>query len=276
MNKVIRVLMDKGNWGGALIMAVEKEQQVQPELDAERSQMANRLMIALDYPDVAGARLLMEKLEGIPCYMKVGMQLFYAAGPDFVRELKERGYSVFLDVKMHDIPNTVKGGADSITRLGADMFNVHAGGGKAMMAAAREGAAAAVKANPELKTPVIIAVTQLTSTSQEVMNDEIGIPGHVGDTVVHYAKLAEEAGLDGVVASPQESAAIAAACGPDFRTVTPGIRPAGSSMDDQTRVMTPRQAIRQGSHYLVIGRPITSASDPRQAALTIIEEMIQA
>ncbi|MFE4711229.1 orotidine-5'-phosphate decarboxylase [Paenibacillus sp. NPDC056722] len=257
-------------------MAYEKEQEVKTDHDAAWSDTAKRLMIALDYPDVASARLLMEKLEGIPCYMKVGMQLFYAAGPEFVRELKERGYSVFLDVKMHDIPNTVKGGAGSITRLGADMFNVHAGGGKAMMAAAREGAAAAVSANPELNMPVIIAVTQLTSTSQEVMNGEIGIPGNVGDTVVRYAKLAAEAGLDGVVASPQESAAIASACGPEFRTVTPGIRPAGSSMDDQTRVLTPGQAIRQGSHYLVIGRPITAASDPRQAALTIIEEMIQA
>lgn len=257
-------------------MTVENERGMVAELDTQRAEMAKRLMVALDYPDAAGAQDLIEKLEGIPCYMKVGMQLFYAAGPDFVRELKNRGYSVFLDVKMHDIPNTVKGGAGSITRLGVDMFNVHAGGGKAMMAAARAGAEAAVAANPGLTMPVIIAVTQLTSTSQEVMNEEIGIPGAVGDTVVHYAKLAQEAGLDGVVASPQESAAIADVCGSSFRTVTPGIRPAGSSMDDQTRVLTPGQAIRQGSHYLVIGRPITAASDPRQAALTIIEEMIQA
>ncbi|MBT2292650.1 orotidine-5'-phosphate decarboxylase [Paenibacillus albidus] len=241
-----------------------------------KDNMAQRLMVALDYPDVAQAKLLMEKLEGIPCYTKVGMQLFYAAGPEFIRELKSRGYSVFLDVKMHDIPNTVKGGAESLTKLGVDMFNVHAAGGRAMMEAARAGAEAAAKHNPLLQMPLIIAVTQLTSTSQEVMNGEIGISGSVGDTVVRYAKLAAEAGLDGVVASPQESAAVAAACGPSFRTVTPGIRPAGSSMDDQSRVMTPGQAIRQGSHYLVVGRPVTAAPDPRQAALTIIEEMIQA
>lgn len=241
-----------------------------------RDEMAGRLMIALDYPDAAQARLLIKQLEGIPCYMKVGMQLFYAAGPDFIRELKARGYSVFVDVKMHDIPNTVRGGAESLTMLGADMFNVHASGGSAMMAAALDGAAQAVSLHPSLRMPLIIAVTQLTSTSQAVMNSEIGIAGNVEDTVVRYAKLAAGAGLHGVVASPQESAAIAAACGPEFRTVTPGIRPAGSSLDDQSRVMTPGQAIRQGSHYLVVGRPITAAADPRAAALSIIEEMTQA
>lgn len=243
---------------------------------AEWNEMANRLMIALDYPDVTQARTLIDKLEGIPCYMKVGMQLFYAAGPEFIKELKSRGYSVFVDVKMHDIPNTVKGGAESLTKFGVDMFNVHASGGSAMMVAAREGAASAVNANPALSMPLIIAVTQLTSTSQEVMNNEIGIAGDVADTVVRYAKLAADAGLAGVVASPQESSAIAAACGPAFCTVTPGIRPAGSSLDDQSRVMTPGKAIGQGSHFLVVGRPVTAALDPRQAALNIIEEMIQA
>lgn len=242
----------------------------------KRDEMAGRLMIPLDYPDAAEARVLIDKLEGIPCYLKVGMQLFYAAGPDFIRELKGRGYSVFLDVKMHDIPNTVRGGAESITMLGVDMFNVHASGGKAMMTAALEGAAKAVSLHPSLHIPLIIAVTQLTSTSQEVMNGEIGIAGNVEDTVVRYARLAAEAGLHGVVASPQESAAIAAACGPEFVTVTPGIRPAGASLDDQSRVMTPGQAIRQGSHFLVVGRPITAAADPRAAALSIIEEMTQA
>ncbi|MEK3942224.1 orotidine-5'-phosphate decarboxylase [Paenibacillus sp. FSL R5-0636] len=241
--------------------------------DAKWNEMANRLMIALDYPDVAGARTLIDKLEGIPCYMKVGMQLFYAAGPEFINELKSRGYSVFADVKMHDIPNTVKGGAESLTNLGVDMFNVHAAGGSAMMAAAREGAASVVNANAALKMPLIIAVTQLTSTSQEVMNNEIGIAGDVADTVVRYAKLAAAAGLDGVVASPQESSAIAEACGPAFCTVTPGIRPAGASLGDQSRVMTPGKAIQQGSHFLVVGRPVTTAADPRQAALNIIEEM---
>jgi len=252
------------------------EEQENQKQSIARNEMARRLMIALDYPDVAEARLLMKKLEGIPCYMKVGMQLFYAAGPDFIQELKAHGYSVFADVKMHDIPNTVKGGAGSLTRLGVDMFNIHAAGGSAMMTAAREGAASAVLADPDLHMPLIIAVTQLTSTSQEVMNGEIGIPGSVRDTVVRYAKLAADSGLDGVVASAQEADIIASACGPAFRTVTPGIRPAGSSLDDQSRVMTPGQAIRQGSHYLVVGRPVTAAADPRQAVLSIIEEMTQA
>jgi len=236
--------------------------------------MAGRLMVALDYPGPEQAKGLIKALEGIPCYLKVGMQLFYAAGPEFIRELKAKGYKVFLDVKMHDIPNTVRGGAESITRLGVDMFNVHAAGGASMMRAAREGAEAALAADPALRRPEIIAVTQLTSTSQTVMNDEIGIPGTVEGTVVRYAGLASEAGLDGVVASPLEVPAIRAACGPDFHTVTPGIRPAGSSLGDQTRVLTPGEAIGRGSHYIVVGRPITGAADPREAAETILKEML--
>lgn len=238
--------------------------------------MAGRLMVALDYPGPEQAKGLIKALEGIPCYLKVGMQLFYAAGPEFIRELKAKGYKVFLDVKMHDIPNTVRGGAESITRLGVDMFNVHAAGGASMMRAAREGAEAALAADPALRRPEIIAVTQLTSTSQTVMNDEIGIPGTVEGTVVRYAGLASEAGLDGVVASPLEVPAIRAACGPDFHTVTPGIRPAGSSLGDQTRVLTPGEAIGRGSHYIVVGRPITGAADPREAAETILKEMLNA
>lgn len=243
--------------------------------DATWRAMAGRLMVALDFPAAADAKSLIAQLEGIPCYMKVGMQLFYAAGPELIRELKHKGYAVFLDLKMHDIPNTVKGGAASLTALGVDMFNVHAAGGSAMMAAALQGVEAAMESDPALRKPLVIAVTQLTSTSEAVMNGEIGIPGSVEDAVIRYAQLAAEAGLDGVVASPQESAAVAAACGPAFRTVTPGIRPAGAPLGDQSRVTTPEQAIRQGSHYLVVGRPITGASDPRNAALTIIEEMIQ-
>ncbi|MDP4096908.1 orotidine-5'-phosphate decarboxylase [Paenibacillus sp. P96] len=238
--------------------------------------MAERLMVALDFPNAEKARSLVASLQGIPCYMKVGMQLFYAAGPDFVRELKDKGYSVFLDLKMHDIPNTVRGGADSITRLGVDMFNVHAAGGTAMMRAAREGAQEAVEENSSLSLPLIIAVTQLTSTDQRTMNEEIGIQGSVEAAVVRYARLAEEAGLHGVVASPLEVQAIREACGPDFRTVTPGIRPAGSSALDQARILTPGQAIAGGSSYIVVGRPITGAADPREAAQHIIEEMMNA
>ncbi len=234
---------------------------------------AQRLIVALDYPNVEQARQLIDTLQGIPCYIKVGMQLFYAAGPAFVRELKEKGYSVFLDLKMHDIPNTVKGGAHSITRLGVDMFNVHAAGGREMMKAAVAGMEQALSEDSSLKRPVLIAVTQLTSTSQQTMNDDIGIPGSVEDTVVRYASLAHECGLDGVVSSPLEGPAIKAACGGSFVTVTPGVRPAGADVADQTRIMTPGRAIAAGNDYLVVGRPITAAADPRAAAEQIIEEM---
>ena len=235
---------------------------------------AGRIMVALDYPHADAARQLIKQLEGIPCYMKVGMQLFYAAGPAFVRELKEYGYKVFLDVKMHDIPNTVTGGANSVTKLGVDMFNVHAAGGASMMRAAMDGVQAALAEDASLQRPVVIAVTQLTSTNQQVMNDDIGIPGSVEEAVVRYAKLTREAGLDGVVASPQEVTRIKAACGADFKTVTPGIRPAGSEKGDQSRVMTPREAFARGTDYIVVGRPITAAPNPRAALESILKELV--
>ncbi|MFD1955163.1 orotidine-5'-phosphate decarboxylase [Paenibacillus thailandensis] len=236
-----------------------------------REQAAGRIMVALDYPDKEAAGKLLRELEGIPCYMKVGMQLFYAAGPAFVEQLKKQGYKVFLDVKMHDIPNTVKGGANSVTKLGVDMFNVHAAGGSAMMRAALEGVDAAVPAGG--KRPVVIAVTQLTSTSAAVMNDEIGIAGSVEDAVLRYAKLAKEAGLNGVVASPAEASAVKAACGDSFCTVTPGIRPTWAAAGDQSRIMTPREALAQGTDYMVIGRPITAAPSPREALESILKEL---
>ncbi|QAY65443.1 orotidine-5'-phosphate decarboxylase [Paenibacillus protaetiae] len=236
-----------------------------------KDQAAGRIMVALDYPDAGSADKLLRELEGIPCYMKVGMQLFYAAGPSFVDSLKRQGYRVFLDVKMHDIPNTVKGGANSITKLGVDMFNVHAAGGSAMMKAALEGVEAAVAGGAE--RPAVIAVTQLTSTSQEVLNGEIGIAGTVEQAVLRYAKLAQEAGLHGVVASPIEVEAIKAACGASFQTVTPGIRPSWAAVNDQSRIMTPSDALAQGTDYMVIGRPITAAPSPREALEKIIEEM---
>ena len=188
--------------------------------------------------------------------------------------LKERGYKVFLDLKMHDIPNTVKGGSNSITKLGVDVFNVHAAGGLKMMEAAREGVEAALSGDNSLKRPLIIAVTQLTSTSQSVLNDEIGIGGSVEDAVIRYAKLAKQAGLGGVVASPQEVLTIKAACGLEFKTITPGIRPAGADVNDQSRIMTPREALEQGTDYMVIGRPITAAADPRAALQSIIKELV--
>jgi orotidine-5'-phosphate decarboxylase len=237
-----------------------------------REQAAGKVMVALDYPEAAAAEKLMEELKGIPCYMKVGLQLFYAAGPSFVASLKERGYYVFLDVKMHDIPNTVKGGANSVAKLGVDMFNIHAAGGSAMLEAALEGVDAAITGGA--KKPAVIAVTQLTSTSQLVLNEQIGIAGTVEEAVIRYAALAKNAGLDGVVASPSEVVAIRSACGQAFQTVTPGIRPAGADLNDQSRIMTPSDALRQGTDYMVIGRPITAAPNPRAALESIIEELI--
>ncbi|AGA58399.1 MAG: orotidine-5'-phosphate decarboxylase [Thermobacillus sp.] len=235
-----------------------------------REEAAGRIMVALDRPDEAAAESLIRALEGIPCWLKVGMELFYAAGPAFVAGLKDRGYRVFLDVKMHDIPNTVKGGAASVTRLGVDLFNVHAAGGVRMMEAALEGAEAASGGRPR---PRVIAVTQLTSTSQAVLNDEIGIPGTAEEAVVRYARLARRAGLDGVVASAREVRAVKAACGGGFLAVTPGIRPASASADDQERIMTPREALDAGADFLVIGRPITAAPDPREAFESIVREL---
>lgn len=236
-------------------------------------------MVALDVPTAVQADKVIAGLSGIPCWMKVGMQLYFAEGPRFVGKLKERGYRVFLDLKMHDIPNTVKGGASSIARLGVDMFNVHAAGGTRMMRAAREGAEEAIASGKagygQGERPIILAVTHLTSTGREMLNEEIGIPGTVEEAVLRYAELAREAGLDGVVASPLEVSAIKRRCGPSFLAVTPGIRPAGAAAGDQTRITTPGEALAQGADYLVIGRPITAAPDPRQALETIIEELIQ-
>lgn len=235
--------------------------------------MAERVIVALDYPDAEGAERLLRQLAGIPCWMKVGMELFYAAGPRFVARLKEAGYRVFLDLKMHDIPNTVKGGAASITRLGVDMFNVHAAGGRAMMEAAREGVEQGMGGRGGEPKPLLIGVTQLTSTDRRMLNDEIGIPGTVEEAVLRYAQLAKEAGLAGVVASALEVVAIKERCGDRFVTVTPGIRPAGAAIGDQSRVMTPKEAFAQGTDFIVVGRPITAAPDPRRALERMMESV---
>ena len=234
---------------------------------------SEHLVIALDYATVDEANDLMQRLEGIPCYMKVGLQLFYAAGPMFIQCLKQKGYRVFLDVKMHDIPNTVLGAAYSVTRLGVDMFTVHASGGIHMMRAAWEGVQRALVENPSLKKPSIVAVTQLTSTNEQMMKEEIGILERMEQTVVRYASMAKSAGLDGVVCSPLETFAIRTACGTDFQIVTPGIRLLDNSMDDQQRVCTPSQAIRGGSNYIVVGRPITHSPNPREVVQMILKEM---
>jgi orotidine-5'-phosphate decarboxylase len=232
------------------------------------------IVIALDVAEPEAARALVEKFRGIPCWFKVGMELYYSAGPDIVNRLKAEGHCVFLDLKLHDIPNTVRSAAKAVARLGVDMLNVHAAGGTVMMRAALEGfEEGCAQIGTVAKRPILIAVTQLTSTSEVMLREEIGIAMPLASCVVHYAKLAQAAGLHGVVCSAHEASAIKAGCGPSFVTVTPGIRPQGADAHDQVRIMTPATAIRNGSDYLVIGRAITGAPDPRAALERIVEEI---
>ena len=237
-------------------------------------QVRNRLIVALDFATMAQVRELVESLGDAVSYYKVGMQLFYGVGMECLTYLREKGKDVFLDLKMHDIPNTVAQGAASLTRLGAAMINVQASGGPAMMrAAAKQVAETAAELN--IPRPQLIAVTVLTSmndTEWAALRSATSIP----EQVVHLAKLAQEAGLDGVVASPQEAERIREACGPDFAIVAPGVRPQGAALNDQSRVATPAEALKAGAHYLVVGRPITKAENPRAAALAILEEMRKA
>jgi orotidine-5'-phosphate decarboxylase len=183
------------------------------------------------------------------------------------------GFKVFLDLKIHDIPNTARHAAKTITKLGADIINVHAAGGKEMMIGARLGMEEALKENPELERPIIIAVTQLTSTDQNVLKSDIWIDKPLKDTIVHYAKMTKEAGLDGVVCSPLEVKLIKEHIGSDFKCVTPGIRPKGSASQDQKRVTTPKEAFDNGSDYIVVGRAITTAESPRKAFEDIAKEI---
>jgi orotidine-5'-phosphate decarboxylase len=237
----------------------------------DRPKWAEKVMVALDYPSAEQAETTLAALDGTGCYIKVGIELFYAAGPQFIVKLKERGYRVFLDVKLHDIPNTVKGAARSVTRLGVDMFNVHAGGGTAMMEAAREGVEMARSAS--FQAPGVIGVTQLTSTDERTLNEEIGIPGTVEATVLRYAEMTKQAGLQGVVCSPWEVPMLKKQFGPDWVAVTPGIRPEQALAGDQKRIASPRKAMGLGSDYLVIGRPITQAVDVRAAFDAILDEI---
>ncbi|MCC7123974.1 MAG: orotidine-5'-phosphate decarboxylase [Acidobacteria bacterium] len=232
----------------------------------------NRILVALDVDSRAKALHLADQLRGTVAGYKIGKQLFTAEGPDVVRALTSRGDRVFLDLKFHDIPNTVAGAVKSAIATGAWMVNVHASGGSAMMRAAAT-AAREQAAKLGVTPPLVIGVTVLTSMDEAALA-EIGTTRSVLEQVVHLARLAKDAGLDGVVASPQEIAAIRAACGPDFAIVTPGIRPAGEAgKDDQARTLTPAQAVAAGATYLVIGRPITAASDPRAAAEGIAAEL---
>ncbi len=229
----------------------------------------NRLIVALDFDDMDRVQKLVAELGDAVGHYKVGMELFYAAGGEAVRFLRAAGKEIFLDLKLHDIPNTVGRSAGVLTALGATMINVHAVGGTAMMKAARE---ATADSQPR---PKLIAVTVLTSLdAAEWARLNYAVP--IAQQAAHLAKLAREAGLDGVVASPREAAAIRTACGPEFLIVTPGVRPAGSAVNDQSRVATPAGALKAGASHLVVGRPITAAPDPQAAAAAILQEMREA
>ena len=227
----------------------------------------HRPVIALDFPSFEAVK---EFLALFPAeeslYLKVGMELYYATGPEIVSYLKGLGHSVFLDLKLHDIPNTVKSAMKVLSQLGVDMTNVHAAGGVEMMKAAREGLGSQAK---------LIAVTQLTSTSESQMQEFQNIQTSLQESVIHYAKKTAEAGLDGVVCSAQEVQVIKQATKPEFICLTPGIRPAGAAVGDQKRVMTPADAYKIGSDYIVVGRPITQAEDPVVAYHAIKDEWNQ-
>lgn len=231
----------------------------------------SKTIIALDFSNKEQVLDFLKQFDE-PVYVKIGMELTYACGLDIVKQVKEMGHHIFLDLKLHDIPNTVKGGMKNLAKLGVDIVNCHCGGGIEMMKAAKEGI---LLGTPEGQQPAkLIGVTVLTSTSQEAMNQELGIPGSVIDTVIHYAKNAKEAGLDGVVCSVHEAKAIHEACGNDFLTVTPGIRLAGNSADDQKRVATPEYAKEMGCDMIVVGRSITNSENPK-ATYEMIEEAMQ-
>lgn len=230
-----------------------------------------RLIVALDVPDMDQVRNLVEKLGDSVSYYKVGMELYYSTGREVIAYLRSLNKDVFLDLKLHDIPNTVAQSLRVLTELGASMLNIHASGGLAMMKAASQ--AVANKADQlGISRPALIAVTVLTSIDAADwanLRHDMSIKEHV----VHLAKLAQSAGIDGVVASPQEAEAIRAACGKKFIIVTPGVRPQGAAINDQSRIATPLEALKKGAHHLVIGRPITAVADPRTAALEIRKEM---
>ena len=225
-----------------------------------------KIIIALDYPIVAPALALVERLQPALCRLKVGKELFTVAGPALLEKLMQRGFEIFLDLKFHDIPNTTAQACKAAAGLGVWMVNVHALGGRKMLTVAADAIA------NTSKPPKLIAVTMLTSMAQEDLAD-IGIHATPAEMVLRLATLTRECGLDGVVCSAQEAALLRKNCGTEFILVTPGIRPAQASLDDQSRVMTPQAAIQAGASYLVIGRPITQAADPLQALLNINKEI---
>lgn len=231
----------------------------------------NRIFLALDVPDEKQAdRLLSLWDPGERPLIKVGYQLFFSAGHQWVEKRKNAGDTIFLDLKLHDIPNTVAKGIESLSRLGVDFVTIHASGGRKMMEKAREIAEKHAGGSRRLK---LLAVTQLTSTDQRMLNQELGIPGNVRESVQKLASLACDAGMDGVICSGLEARWVKQAAGPGFLAVTPGIRPQGFSNNDQKRIVTPREAVLNGADYLVVGRPVTQAPDPKKAFQSLVEEI---
>lgn len=231
--------------------------------------MGKDVIIACDFSSAEKTFEFLDKFEGKKPFVKIGMELFYAEGPSIVREIKARGHKIFLDLKLHDIPNTVKKAMAVLSGLDVDMCNLHAGGTRRMMEAALEGLT-----RPDGTRPLLIAVTQLTSTDQKSMETDLLIHEPIDKVVMHYAENAKKAGLDGVVCSPLESGKVHEVCGSDFLTVTPGVRFADGDNGDQKRVMTPAQAKEIGSDYIVVGRPITAAEDPVAAYNRCVEEFV--
>ena len=231
--------------------------------------MGKDVIIACDFADKETALNFLDKFEGRKPFVKIGMELFYAEGPQIVREIKARGHKIFLDLKLHDIPNTVKKSMAVLSQLDVDMCNLHAAGTSRMMEAALEGLT-----RPDGTRPLLSAVTQLTSTDQEAMERDLLIKEPIDKVVMHYAETAKNAGLDGVVCSPLEAQKVHDICGEKFLTVTPGVRFADGDIGDQKRVMTPEQAKKIGSDYIVVGRPITSAPDPVAAYERCIKEFV--
>ena len=227
------------------------------------------VIIALDFANRAETFAFLDKFTEEKPFVKIGMELFYAEGPSIVREIKARGHKIFLDLKLHDIPNTVKKAMKALSSLDVDMTNLHAAGTSTMMHAALEGLT-----RPDGSRPLLIAVTQLTSTSQEAMERDILIEKPIDEVVMHYAETASLAGLDGVVCSPLEAGKVHGACGKTFLTVTPGVRFAEGEKGDQVRVTTPAKARELGSDYIVVGRPITAAENPAEAYRRCVREFL--
>ena len=231
--------------------------------------MGKDVIIACDFASKEATLNFLDKFTDVKPFVKIGMELFYAEGPDIVREIKARGHKIFLDLKLHDIPNTVKKSMAVLSRLDVDMTNLHAAGTITMMQGALEGLT-----RPDGTRPLLIAVTQLTSTDQERMENDLLIKEPIDKVVMHYANNAKIAGLDGVVCSPLEAGKVHDTCGKNFLTVTPGVRFADGDVGDQKRVMTPEQAKKIGSDYIVVGRPITAAEDPVAAYKRCVTEFV--